>query len=380
MNFRHPIARVLSSFILFVTTGTVLAHKPSDSYLSLKVDGSQVCGQWDLALRDLEVAIRLDANDDGNITWGELRAQHAAIAAYVRARLRISSDGKWASLRITRQAVDQHADGGYAVVNFAVDGLGAPAQIQVDYQALFDLDPSHRGLFRLEARNQTRQAVFAPGTERQQFDLAVPQPLREFLSFGREGIWHIWVGFDHLLFLVALLLPAVLWQQGREWAPVGEFRPALMNVVKVVTAFSLAHSLTLSLATLGVVSLPTRWVESAIAASVVLAAANNLWPVVGDRGWMVAFGFGLVHGFGFANVLAELGLRHGALARALVAFNLGVEAGQLAIVAAFFPLAFLLRGTWFYRVLTLRFGSAGIVLLASGWMLERLLNLKWMPF
>ena len=95
---------------------------------------------------------------------------------------------------------------------------------------------------------------------------------------------------------------------------------------------------------------------------------------------MVAFGFGLVHGFGFANVLAELGLRNGALARALVAFNLSVEAGQLVIVAAFFPLAFLLRGSWFYRTLTLRFGSAGIILLASGWMLERLLNLRWMPF
>ena len=113
---------------------------------------------------------------------------------------------------------------------------------------------------------------------------------------------------------------------------------------KVVTAFTVAHSITLSLAALGVISLPSRLVESAIAASVVLAALNNVCPVVYGGRWIIAFCFGLIHGFGFASVLTDLGLPQDSLLLALVAFNLGVELGQLAIVAVFLPIAYALRG------------------------------------
>jgi len=124
------------------------------------------------------------------------------------------------------------------------------------------------------------------------------------------------------------------------------------------------------------ISLPSRLVESAIAASVVLAALNNLIPLVGGRRWVVAFAFGLIHGFGFASVLAELGLPRDALVLALVGFNLGVEAGQLAIVAAFLPLAYFLRASWFYRRVVLSGGSTAIVAIAMIWLLERVLNMK----
>ena len=148
-------------------------------------------------------------------------------------------------------------------------------------------------------------------------------------------------------------------------------RPAALEVARVVTAFTAAHSITLCLAALGLVSLPSRWVESAIAASVVLAALNNLWPLVDGRRWAVAFGFGLVHGFGFASVLADLGLPSDALATALVGFNLGVELGQLAIVAAFLPLAFVLRGTLAYRRVAFPLGSLAIAGVALVWLVER---------
>ncbi len=158
-------------------------------------------------------------------------------------------------------------------------------------------------------------------------------------------MWHIWIGFDHILFLLSLLLPAVLIWRASRWQAVETFRAAFVDVFRIVTSFTVAHSITLSLATLGFVSLPSRWVESAIAASVVLAALNNLWPLFHGRRWMVAFGFGLIHGFGFASVLVDLGLPRETLVLALVGFNLGVEAGQLAIVALFLPLAFALRRT-----------------------------------
>ena len=189
-------------------------------------------------------------------------------------------------------------------------------------------------------------------------------------------MWHIWIGFDHILFLLSLLLPAVLFWQRPRWLPVATLRVAVVDVLKIVTAFTVAHSITLSLAALGFVSLPSRWVESAIAASVVLAALNNLYPVVQGRRWAVAFGFGLIHGFGFASVLADLGLPQGALALALLGFNLGVELGQMAIVAVFLPLAFALRRTDFYRWGVFTAGSLVIVLLAMVWLAERVLDIK----
>jgi hypothetical protein len=221
--------------------------------------------------------------------------------------------------------------------------------------------------------------VFTPERAEQRFVLGEISASRQFLSYGREGVWHIWIGYDHILFLVSLLLPAVLLRERHRWLPVARFPDAFWDVFKIVTSFTVAHSITLSLAALGVIALPSRLVESAIAASVLLAALNNLLPVVGGRRWAVAFGFGLIHGFGFASVLAELGLPRAALVPALVGFNLGVEAGQLGIVAAFLPFAYALRASWFYRRVVLAGGSAAIASVATVWLLERALNLKLLP-
>jgi hypothetical protein len=162
----------------------------------------------------------------------------------------------------------------------------------------------------------------------------------------------------------------------RRWAPASRFRDTFWDVFRVATSFTVAHSITLSLAALSVVQLPSRLVESTIAFSVVLAALNNVWPLVHGRRWLVAFGFGLIHGFGFASVLADLGLPRDALLLALVGFNVGVELGQLAIIALFLPLAYALRRTWFYRRLIFVGGSAAIALVAAVWLVERVLDLK----
>ena len=113
---------------------------------------------------------------------------------------------------------------------------------------------------------------------------------------------------------------------------------------------------------------------------VTLAAFNNLVPFFAERGWLVAFGFGLIHGFGFANALNDLGLRHGELAATLFGFNLGVELGQLAIVAVFLPLALSVRHLIFYQRVVLRVGSAAIVAVSATWLAERVLDFKWLPF
>ncbi len=373
-----------SGLLGLLASAPALAHKPSDSYLTLTLPeaGNRAIfdGQWDIALRDLDFAIGLDRNGDGDITWGELRARHADIAAYALARLTIQGDGQACRLTAGEQLVDRHTDGAYTVLPLRVQCAHSPAALELRYRLFADIDPQHRGLLALRSPGGTRTAVLGPQAPVSHFELAQHGAWGQFIDYAREGVWHIWIGFDHILFLLSLLLPAVLVWRKPQWLPVAAFTPALIDVLKIVTAFTLAHSITLSLATLGVISLPSRGVESAIAASVVLAALNNVWPLFQGRRWMVAFGFGLIHGFGFASVLADLGLPQGALLLALVGFNLGVEAGQLAIVAVFLPLAYALRGTWLYRRLILLGGSCLIAALAALWFAERAFNLDLRPF
>ena len=384
------------ALVLSLSALPAQAHKPSDSYLTLTVNGTSVSGQWDIALRDLDFALGLDANGDGDITWGEVRARHADIAAFAQARLTVKAvdaatpDGSACTLQIGPQAIDGHTDGAYTVMPLqftCASGKGALSGIKVDYRLFADIDPQHRGLLSLSTGSgkdaTTRTAVLGPQAPQQSFVLAETSRWRQFLDYAQEGVWHIWIGFDHILFLLSLLLPAVLiWQPKpvAKWLPAARFKDAFFDVLRIVTAFTVAHSITLSLATLGYVTLPSRVVESAIAASVVLAALNNVFPMFQGRRWAVAFAFGLIHGFGFASVLADLGLPQEALALALVGFNIGVECGQLAIVAVFLPLTFAMRRTKFYSQGVRVVGSLLIAALAAVWLAERLFNLKILPF
>lgn len=352
------------------------AHKPSDSYLTLRMQAAEIDGRWDIALRDLDHALGLDADQDGAITWGELRRRHAEIAAYALARLTLGGDGELCPTRASGHLVDDHTDGAYAVLRFRAECPHAPSQLSADYRLFFDLDPLHKGLLRLERGADTQVGVFSSDRPQQRFALGGGDGWRQFGDYVREGTWHIWIGFDHVLFLLSLLLPAVLLRNDRQWRPAEDFRAAAWEVAKVVSAFTLAHSITLSISALGVVSLPSRWVESAIAASVVIAALNNIRPMVAERRWLMAFVFGLVHGFGFATVLDDLGLPQAALLLSLVGFNVGVELGQLVIVAAFLPLAWWLRSRWVYRRVVVFAGSAAVAVIALAWLVERAFDLK----
>ena len=352
------------------------AHKPSDSYLTLHVADKKIEGQWDIALRDLDVAIGLDRDGNGEITWDEVRAKHADIAAYAMSRLSLSSAGVSCPAVATGHLIDDHTDGAYAVLKFSAECTAPIDVLNVQYRLLFDVDPQHKGLLKLESQGQTSTAIFSPDNAAQQLQLVKAGKVRQFVDYVRHGVWHIWIGFDHILFLLSLLLPAVLMISGRQWQPAENFKSSFVDVLKIVTAFTLAHSLTLTLASLQIISLPTRWVESAIAASVVIAALNNVLPLFQGRRWVAALLFGLVHGFGFASVLSDLGLPQSSLLLALVGFNVGVEIGQLAIVGIFLPSAYLLRRTRFYRHVVFNAGSIMIVLIASVWLAERAFDIK----
>lgn len=371
--------RLLGLLVLLLLAPVALAHKPSDSYLTLQTTAGEIRGQWDIALRDIDHAIGLDDNQDGAITWGELRAHHDDIAAYTLARLELSADGQLCPTRAVQHLVDEHTDGGYAVLRFAAtcpDIAGAIHTLSVNYRLFFDLDPQHRGLLKIEYAGETRSVILSAGAPLQRIELSAPSALRQFVDYAAHGVWHIGIGIDHLLFLISLLLPAVLLRVDRAWTGAEHFRDALWEVFKVVTAFTVAHSITLALAALEVVQLPSRWVESAIAASVILAALNNLLVIAGPSRWLFAFAFGLIHGFGFASVLADLGLPRDSLLLALVAFNVGVELGQMAVVAVFLPLAWSMRRQWIYRRGVLAGGSWLVIAIASVWLVERIFEMK----
>ncbi len=368
--------RLLLALLLMLSCAAAHAHKPSDSYLAVKAESGRIEGQWDIALRDLEHAIGLDADGNGEITWGELTARHDDLASYALARLQIAAGGANCALQVTDHLVDQHSDGAYAVIRFSASDCPPSDRLAIRYGLFFDLDPTHRGLTRIAAAGVTQTAIFAPESAEQSFDLVAPSLLSQIVTYVREGVWHIWIGFDHVLFLLSLLLPAVWLRAAGRWQPAPRFAGAFWEVFRIVTAFTVAHSITLTLAALELVTLPSRLVESVIAASVVLAALNNLFPVINERRWAMAFAFGLIHGFGFASVLTDLGLPRDALVSSLFGFNLGVELGQLAIVAVFLPVAFALRATGFYRRIVFTGGSVVVVMLAAVWLLERALNLK----
>jgi hypothetical protein len=373
---KYGIALVLAILL----QGTAWAHKPSDSYLTLRAtEGSNdVSVRWDIALRDLDYVLQLDRDGNGDLTWGEVRTRTEDITRLATSRLQLASDDKpcaWAPA--DPLMLDKHSDGTYAVLSLTAHCASLAGTLKVHYSLLFDVDPSHRGLVQWIAPGVQNAQALVFGTESAEQTLALKPSgiwptLRQYL---KDGIFHIWAGYDHILFLLSLLLPAVMIRRDNQWEPAPGLGGAFKEVLKVVTAFTLAHSITLSHAALQIVSLPSRLVESIIAASVVVAALNNLRGTIDKRRWVMAFVFGLIHGFGFASVLADLGLPQGALVLALIGFNGGVEVGQLAIVAVFLPLAFWLRATRFYRVGVLMAGSVVVALLASWWLVQRMFNL-----
>jgi hypothetical protein len=402
MAMNPTFDRHLRAFVALATLATAIlatapahAHKPSNSYLTLSVVGARIEGRWDIALRDLDHGMGLDGDGNGSITWRELHSRQDDVAAYALGRLVLMSDGVPCGTRFRDLRVASHSDGGYAVIGFDASCAVEPRVLGMDYELFFDVDRQHRGIVRIDDAGGTRTAIFSAGDRSQRFDRAILAPSRQLGSAVKLGVEHIFSGIDHLFFLVALLLPAVLVRMpersegaddnlgivrmpersGRhvrgQWEPVSSLRPAMVGVLKIVTSFTAAHSITLSLSALDVLHLPSRLVESGIAASVVIAALDNVVPVLDDDRWTAAFALGLLHGFGFSATLADLGLPRQNLLLTLFGFNMGVEVGQIAVVAVLLPALYLARRTWAYRRAGLVGGSVVIACIAGVWLVER---------
>ncbi|HSW07509.1 HupE/UreJ family protein [Aquabacterium sp.] len=370
-------ARAALCCVALLLAGPAQAHKSSDAYLFMASTAGITSLRWDIALRDLDAALPLDADGDRQLTWGELRAAWEAIDALALVALSVPG----CRFQVDGHALERRNDGAYAVLQ-----LTAPCQIGehtvLQYRLFADIDPTHRGILRftrLDGSGAVRllDPQAAPPSAVASGGAAVAAPLPSFL---REGIHHIVTGYDHLLFLLCLLLPAVLRREQGVWRAVDSWRGALLPVATTVTLFTLAHSVTLALAALGWVQLSPSFVEPAIAVTIMLAALDNIKPLIGRRRGWVTFFFGLIHGFGFAGVLGELQLPTAAFGWALLQFNLGLELGQLAMVFLVVPVLFLLRRQRLYVPGVMVAGSSAAVLLAGVWLVERTADVSLLPF
>ncbi len=365
--------------LLCLVPAELRAHSSSSSYLTLSVESGGLTLRADVDVRDVDLQFDLDRDRDGRVLWSEVAGRGPELVAWLRQGLQLQRMGVACKLDLQDLLASQHADGPYLSSLFRVvcpgaeESLASMAGLRFRYGLIFDQDALHRGLLRIDAPTGQGSVIFSP--DRPEADLGPQGRGALLLQYVREGVWHIWIGADHIAFLISLLLLAPLRPSRRpviQWPSVQRLRPALIDVLTVVTAFTVAHSITLCLAVLEVLKLPSLWVEVAIAGSVVMAALNNLLGGASLRRWPLAFGFGLIHGFGFASVLVDLGLPAGDLALALAAFNIGVELGQLAIVAVFFALAWWVRHFPFYRWFFVVGGSLIIAAAGLAWTLMRL--------
>ncbi len=382
--------RLALAAVLVAAAAPASAHKSSDSYLQVEAGATGLQARWDIALRDLDVALDLDANADGRLTWGEVRAAWPRIEAYALPSLRI--DG--CDLVTSRRALERRNDGAYAVL-FLTSPCRLAGEPRIAYTLFRDVDPTHRGIAKIEREGRpVRLAVLDPtqpaagsgsaagvaGAAPGSAPAGASAAAAARLQFLAEGMRHILTGYDHVLFLLCLLLPAVLRRTAAGWRPVDRLSQAILPVVGIVSAFTVAHSITLALAALKLVSLPSSFIEPAIAVTIALAAIDNIWPIFPVRRIVVTFFFGLIHGFGFASVLAELNLPTADFAWALLQFNLGIELGQLMIVVAATAALFALREWPRYRPLVLRGGSLAAMSIAGLWFIERTANVSILPF
>jgi hydrogenase/urease accessory protein HupE len=236
---------------------------------------------------------------------------------------------------------------------------------------MFSKDENHKAYMSIKHQSNTINTLFSKEVLSKNIQLNNSSYFSSFIEFIKEGIVHIFIGIDHILFLVALLLPSVFILQNRKWRPNNSLKITLIHVLKIVTAFTIAHSITLSLSILGLISLESWLIESLIAFSVILAGINNIFPRIEKKIWILVFIFGLIHGMGFASVLNELELANHSKFITLLGFNIGVELGQIFIVATIVPLIYLLRNRPFYQPFILKFGSFLIVLMGIIWFYER---------
>lgn len=381
--------RILYFFIL-INSLLSYAHAPEQGFIFLRVyekDGIE--GRFEIQAEDLNKIFNLQLLKKGNQV-SAIEPHYEKLKKYLKANSSFKSANGTHNINFKNLGILPTGLGDYVQISFYLDNVKTlPNTLDVTYNIGFKELPNHRGFLTVEynwkagvINNESNISLyFTPNTPTDTLDLTKVSIWKGFVAMIKQGVWHIWIGTDHIFFLIALILPAVVRRRKEDnllptksWKPVDKFKPAFSYIIKIVTFFTIAHTITLSLAALQIINLPGWIVESIIAFSIGLAAFHNIKPIFKGKDWIIAFIFGLFHGFGFASVLGDIGLKDDFLVYSLLGFNVGVEIGQLVIILAVFPFLYLIRKRKSYPKIL--FGVSIFLIIASiYWIIERVFNI-----
>ena len=345
-----------------------IAHAPDQSYIYLRIYKESIGGRFEMTAKDMNKAMGLGLPD--KLSLEIINPYLPQIQQYLLERSAFRSSLGTHPVRFVEPTVlnlEEMED--FVRFHFELENVKeVPDALDIDYSVLFEKDNRHRGMLIIEYNwkagivdNEALVSdIFSPSETTKQLSLTDASIWKGFVALVKLGMWHIWIGLDHILFLVALILPAVVRRRKEgddlavvgadysdTWRPVARFKPAFIYIIKIITFFTIAHSITLA-----------------------LAALHNITPILKSKEWMIAFGFGLFHGFGFASVLGEKGLGGDFMVYSLLGFNIGVELGQVLIICMIFPFLFLMRKLKIYPVI-IKYGSMLLILISIYWFIER---------
>lgn len=394
-SVRSLLAPVALTVVALSSIGALLtssatpaaAHTGDQTYLYLDVTDTTLSGRIEAPARDLRGGLGLSLEGDDEVVIAELEANQERLHDYFDDHFDIGDAAlDW---RISFEGLElfysdlPEIDDNYVLFPFTVevDGGEVPRVFEVRFDPFFDEIEGRDALLLIGNdwkggvidNGATVYSAYNGGNRTQTVDLGETGWLKNVVASAKLGVNHIRTGPDHILFVLVLLLPSVLVFTSR-WEPAPSFTAALWRVLKIVTMFTVAHSITFTLAGLEILPLPSsRIVESIIAISIAAAALHNIRPIAANKEWLISFAFGLFHGMGFASLVSGLDVDRGTQLVSLLGRNIGIEIGQTVVVFGLFPALFLLRRTRWYQPFFVAV-SVLLAIVSVGWMIERVFD------
>ncbi|MFD0616115.1 HupE/UreJ family protein [Paenibacillus sp. GCM10027629] len=353
MKLRVFLSLFIVTLLFFASARISFAHTQSMGYSAVYVKGNVI--DYELFLDQRDMLVHFDDNKDNNLENEELASQKESIESFIRKDLRIDVDSKPLTMEFLSMNVAKKGSIKGVMLQLKLTADEAIEQFNLHYNLVFEDAPIHTSVLLVHSGEFFHQDIIDINKKDVQIAIAQPGIGSVLWKYFVLGIEHILIGYDHLLFLLALVLIA------------SRFKDAL----KIVTAFTIAHSITLFLVASGRIQVIPSWVEALIALSICYVAVENIFVQKAKWRWLLTALFGLIHGMGFAGALAETGLPKDNLIGTLLMFNLGVETGQLMVLCLLLPLLLWLRRFPWYRKMMIS-TSCLIFVLAFYWLLQRL--------
>ncbi len=349
-------------FIIFFIS-TLYSHQYHESYISFDYNKTTPTLLWEIEGDNLEQILTLDDSNNSIISWKEYKNHKKEILEYSKKYISLKIDDKLVTIPTSKMELKRYDDQTYMLVYIDVPKT-IPKKIEINYNLFFKMDSLQRCLIKVSDENSTKLFTLFRNRENIVIKLEEDSFIDNLQEFFIDGIWHILVGLDHILFLLMLIIPAVKNQK--------EFSKVAVDIAKIVTSFSIAHAISLTMSIYDMIDISSNFIDIMIALSVLLTALNNIFEKIKGFSWQIAFGFGIIHGFGFANALGGLELSSEFFIYFVAIFNIGIEVGQFGIVIIVLPVLFMIRDTSLYLKGILKIGSILTAIISTIWIFQRI--------